>query len=118
MTRARPSAAVRTMVNYTSVPPPSRPGQDQYLYTKKLREHYETFAFLISCPELFWERWNNTVFAPSEFWVAVASELPLAKAYKKYGEPNWLALRAIFTPPPENMIGPAPGEVIEVNDDN
>ncbi|KAK4421515.1 hypothetical protein Salat_2102100 [Sesamum alatum] len=57
----------------------------------KLRERFETFSYLISCPERF----------------------PLAKAYEYFGEPNFNALRAIFqgckpsTSKNENRAGPS-----------
>ncbi|KAL0461365.1 UNVERIFIED_CONTAM: hypothetical protein Slati_0024100 [Sesamum latifolium] len=35
---------------------------------EKLRERYETFKFLIARPKFFWDRWDNTVHAPSSFW--------------------------------------------------
>ncbi|KAK4415080.1 hypothetical protein Salat_2615100 [Sesamum alatum] len=45
-----------------------------YSHCIKLRERFEIFSFLISCPERF----------------------PLSKAYEHVGEPNFNALRAIF----------------------
>ncbi|KAK4421970.1 hypothetical protein Salat_2147700 [Sesamum alatum] len=62
----------------------------------KLRERFETFSFLISCPEVNWDRWENILHAPEEFWEDVSERFPIAKAYEHAGEPNFTALRGIF----------------------
>ncbi|KAK4431116.1 hypothetical protein Salat_0873700 [Sesamum alatum] len=66
---------------------------------QKPRERYETFRYLISCPEVYWDRWDNTMTAPSAFWERMTLANPLAKAYEHFGDPNWTALLAIFGPP-------------------
>ncbi|KAK4439218.1 hypothetical protein Salat_0256700 [Sesamum alatum] len=63
---------------------------------QKLRERYETFRYLISCLEVYWDRWDNTTTAPSAFWERMTLANPLAKAYEHFGDPNWTALLAIL----------------------
>ncbi|KAK4438668.1 hypothetical protein Salat_0201300 [Sesamum alatum] len=64
---------------------------------EKLRDRYEIFRYLLSCPEVISDRWDNTIIAPSDFWERVTKTYPLA-AYEHYGDPNWSALLAIFGP--------------------
>ncbi|KAK4420158.1 hypothetical protein Salat_2428700 [Sesamum alatum] len=58
----------------------------------KLRERFEIFSFLISCPEVNWDQWENVLHAPKEFWENVSERFPLSKAYEHVGEPNFTAL--------------------------
>ncbi|KAK4424958.1 hypothetical protein Salat_1689400 [Sesamum alatum] len=79
----------------------------------KLRERFETFSYLISCPEVHWDRWKNTIHAPTEFWEDVFERFPLGKTYEQFDKPNFNALRAIFqgckpsTSKKENTCGPS-----------
>ncbi|KAK4420169.1 hypothetical protein Salat_2429800 [Sesamum alatum] len=85
----------------------------------KLRERYETFSYLISQPEIHWDRWENTMHAPTEFWQRMFERFPLAKAYEHFGEPNYIALRAIFEGCVPHGAGPSRrgwnNEVIDVD---
>ncbi|KAK4413231.1 hypothetical protein Salat_2735700 [Sesamum alatum] len=61
----------------------------------KLREHFKTFSYLISQPEIHWDRWENTMHAPTEFWQLTFERFPIAKAYEHFGEPNYCSLNYI-----------------------
>ncbi|KAK4431157.1 hypothetical protein Salat_0877800 [Sesamum alatum] len=79
----------------------------------KLRARFETFSYLISCSEVHWDRWENTIHAPTDFWEDVFERFPLTKAYEHFGEPNFNALRALFqgyksiTSKNENKVDPS-----------
>ncbi|KAK4441770.1 hypothetical protein Salat_0511900, partial [Sesamum alatum] len=45
----------------------------------KLRERFETFSHLISQLEIHWDRWENTMHSPTEFWQLVFARFQLKK---------------------------------------